>query len=266
MRSRRVAGCWWTTLAGIAGVGLMAGGGCPGLSFLQGPTGATGTQGPAGLDGVNAGGTLPGTVVTIADVNGGASVSTGDAFAVTFNVKTSAGDAIPLGSLTRFSIYVSGPADNYQRVIVPEGDLTNNATTNSDGSFTYTFASPFPTPFAAPANDSTAFGTAEGEMTGMPITAGTYTVGIEAGRSFTIDGLTVQDAGDATFDFAVGGATLAARQVVLEANCEKCHSQLTVHNGYRFSVTGFVLCHTKGAEDQTSAHPANATTGRSILL
>lgn len=266
MRSRRVVGCWWTTLVGIAWVGLMAGGGCPGLSFLQGPTGATGPQGPAGLDGVNAGGTLPGTVVTFVDVNGGASVSTGDALAVTFNVKTTAGDAIPLSSLTRFSIYVSGPADNYQRVIVPEGDLTNNATTNSDGSFTYTFASTFPTTFAAPANDSAAFGTAEGELTGMPITAGTYTVGIETGRSFTIDGLTVQDAGDATFDFAVGGATLAARQVVLEANCEKCHSQLTVHNGYRFSVTGCVLCHTKGAEDQISANPANATTGRSILL
>ena len=265
---------WKTSvcIVGIALAGLAVGTGCPGFDFLTGPPGPTGPEGPEGpagspgLPGRDAGNDLPGTVVTIMDVSGASPVEIGGPISVTFKTENDDGDTIPMDELDRFAIYVSGPSDNYQRVIPSQSDLEANAVSNGDGTMTYTFPDPFPSTYAAPLNDSPAFGSADGELAGMPTMPGTYTVGIEARQSFTVDGATVRDAGDATFDFAVGGATLAPRQVVLESNCEKCHNELTLHGSNRFSVTGCVLCHTKGAEDRTSSDPAKATPDTTILF
>ena len=265
---RRIGTRYGLLIAGVVIVGMSAGTTCPGLQFglpgPQGPAGPAGPSGPAGQPGRDASSALPGMVVTIMDVSGASPVTIGGPLSVTFKLEDDDGNAIATGELNRFSIYVSGPADNYQRVITPESDLDNNAVTNADGTVTYTFPGGFPTTFAAPPNDSSFFGSADGELAGMPATAGTYTVAIEARRSFTINGATVRDAGDATMDFAVDGATLASRQVVLEANCEKCHNELTLHGSNRFSVTGCVLCHVNGGEDRTSSDPAKATEGVSI--
>ncbi len=250
----RIALCMFgITLLGI---------GCDTLLSLQGPAGP---QGPPGLD---AGSNLPGTVIEVqsATAAGGGAVAVGGSLSVTFTLKTagSDGDAIDIDDLNRFSIYVSGPTTNYQRVIVPEDERDTSITDNGGGSYTYAFAGGFPATYAAPPNDSDAFDSSNGELQGTAVAAGTYTVGMEARRSFTIDGETIRDAGDATFDFAVGGATLAPRQVVLESNCEKCHNELTMHGGNRFSVTGCVLCHVNGAEDRISSDAAKATTGVTI--
>ena len=227
----------------------------------EGPEGPEGTQGPIGLD---ANADLPGTVVTITDVNGASPVVSGGPLSVTFTIETNAGDPIGINELDWFRIEVSGPATHYQRVIPAEDDRENSVTDNGGGSYTYTFAGGFPTVYEAPLNDSTAFGAAEGELTGTAIQPGTYTVGIEAGRSFSIEGETHPDRSDATYDFAVDGATVSSRQVVLLENCNKCHSRLGLHGQRRFSVTLCVLCHNNGAEDHISTDPAKETPGRTI--
>ncbi|MBI1826455.1 MAG: hypothetical protein HY287_01475 [Planctomycetes bacterium] len=243
-------------MAGCNGFGLPGGG-------LQGPKGDPGPQGPTGSPGLDAGSDLPGTAINIKNVNQGNPVQTGQPFSVTFSLETLAGKVIPVNDLARFSIYVSGSTTNYQTVIPPEGDLTK-VTSNADGTYTYTFANAYPATFSAPLNDSTAFGPVDGELTGQAIAAGTHTVGIEARRDFTIEGTTYRDAGDAAFDFGVNGAPIVSRQVVMQDNCNKCHTQLTVHGSNRFSVTNCVLCHTRGAEDKISSDPSKATPGVTI--
>jgi len=240
-----VGGCSPDLLALLAGAS--------GASGVTGPgslIGATSPTGPAGRPGLDAGSNLPGTVVTVTDVTGSSPVQVGGPIKVAFTLKTKAGDPIDFQDLDRFSIYVSGPANNYQRVIVPEND-PNSVTDNGGGSYTYAFAGGFPSTYAAPVNDVSSAGFSGGVLAGQAITAGTYTVGIEARRTFTIEGVALRDAGDATFDFPVGGATLAARQVVLPDNCNECHRQLAVHGGNRMKVTGCVLCHTNGAGDSS---------------
>jgi OmcA/MtrC family decaheme c-type cytochrome len=202
------------------------------------------------------------TVVAITSVNGGAPVQPGAAFSVNFTVKDDAGVAIPKASLNRLRIYVAGPSTNYQLVITVDSNLAN-FTQNPDGSFTYTRPTPFPTVYAAPLNDSPAFGTADGELTGQPLLDGTYTALIEARRAFG----TVQKAGDATLDFIVANVpgsppAPAPRQVVMRDVCNNCHNDLQVHGGNRLAVTGCVVCHTAGAEDAIST-PAS-TPGRTI--
>jgi hypothetical protein len=241
--------------AGAAGCGTLV------APPSVGPAGPPGPQGPPGL---SAGSDLPGTVITITDVNAGLPVQVGGPISVTFTLKTKEGDPISIEGLDRFSIYVSGPTNNYQAVIVPEGDVAANAKSQGSGAYTYTFAQPFPSTYAAPVNDSSAFGPSDNELTGTSVAAGAYTVGIEARRTFLVGGQSLRDAGDAAFDFSVGAAPLQARQVVLQANCNQCHSQLTVHGENRFSVTNCVLCHTNGAEDLISTDPAKQTLGTSI--
>ncbi|MCK6485574.1 MAG: hypothetical protein HUU22_08375 [Phycisphaerae bacterium] len=210
---------------------------------------------------------LPGMKVTIVTVHGSKTtrrVAIGETMTVIFKLEDRNGNKIDAAALDRFSSYVSGPTSGHQRVIAAEGDLTK-IMSNADGTFSYTFANPFPATFAAPYNDSTAFGAADGEKTGEPIMPGTYTVGIEARRTLKIDDADVRDAGDCYFDFTLGDATkTAGAEVVLESNCEKCHGQFTVHGTNRFTIAGCALCHTAGAEDRKSNDPSKATTGVTI--
>ncbi|MGD8450801.1 MAG: hypothetical protein PVJ57_03185 [Phycisphaerae bacterium] len=261
----------WRSLGilGLAVVVLCGLGGCPldlatqGPEGPEGPEGPAGEQGPTGPAGLDAGATPPETIVAVTAVNGGAAVTPGGAFSVTFTLEDDDGETIDFDDLDRFSIYVSGPASNYQRVIEPEGDA-DSVTVNDDGSYTYTFADGMPSVYAAPYYDSAAFGTADGEMTGDALMDGTYTVGIEARRTFTVDGASVRKAGDVTADFAIGAATVSPRQLVLQENCNACHAELSAHGENRYKVTGCVLCHTAGSEDRTSSDAAKATTGVSI--
>ncbi|HRX85491.1 MAG TPA: cytochrome c3 family protein, partial [Phycisphaerae bacterium] len=192
---------------------------------------------------------LPKTVIEIQSVNGGTPVQPGAAtFTVEFTVKDDNGVAIAKADLDRIRLYVAGPNTNYNLVITQDGNLAH-FTQNGDGSYTYAAVSPFPTVYAAPLNDSPAFGAADGELTGQALQDGTYTVLLEARRSFG----SVRKAGDATADFVVANnvgspPAPAPRQVVTQAACNACHLDLQLHGGNRFSVSGCVVCHTVGGE------------------
>jgi len=187
------------------------------------------------------------THVNILNVNGGTAVEVGGAWTIGFTIEDDDGDAIAIGDLDRLRFYVSGPATNYQ-IVLPSTNIVSLAVQNPDGSYTYTAAAPFPAVYAAPLNDSPDL--TEGELTGLPLLDGTYTVLIEARRSFG----SVRKASDATLDFVVTNdpaspPILAPRQFVTREACNQCHNDLQLHGGGRFAVTGCVFCHTAGSED-----------------
>ncbi|HUU83463.1 MAG TPA: multiheme c-type cytochrome [Phycisphaerae bacterium] len=189
------------------------------------------------------------TVVSITSVNGGAPVEVGGAFTVDFTVEDGAGNPIAMADLDRLRLYVSGPSDNYQRVIEADGDWAHFVQ-NPDDSYTYTAADPFPSVYLAPEGDSPAYGPADGEMTGLPLLEGTYTVLIESRQVFG----SLRKAGDATMDFVLADdplspPTLDPREVVTLAACNECHNDLQLHGNNRYAVTGCVICHTVGSED-----------------
>jgi len=212
---------------------------------------------------LNAGAALPETVVSFVSVNGGDAVTAGGGFTADFTIEDGSGNTILIDELDRLVLYVSGPATNYQRVIPSDADETHFVQ-NADGSYTYTAADGFPTVYAAPDNDSSAFGAADGELTGQALQDGTYTAAVEARRTFVVDGESIRKAGDATFDFIVGGGTLQPRQIVTREACNACHVDLQLHGSNRFSTTGCVLCHINGAEDLISDDAGKETPGVTI--
>jgi hypothetical protein len=186
------------------------------------------------------------TIITINEVIGSSPVEPGGPFSVEFTIEDEFGDPVSIDELNRIRLYVSGPAEHYQRVIAADSDLTHYSEVG--GTYTYTAVDPFPSVYLAPLNDS--LDLTDEEWTGLPLIDGTYTVLIEARRVFA----GAREAGDATFDFVVdalplGPPALAPRQVVTQDACNACHLDLQIHGSNRFSVTGCVICHTRGAED-----------------
>src|ERR1044071_565328 len=134
-----------------------------------------------GVAGFSAATELPGMFITIVKVttaNTDSIPQIGKPVAVTFRLATRDGRPISISDISRFSTYISGPTSHYQRVLPAEGDA-RKVTTNADGSYTYVFSKNLPTTYAAPYDDSTAFGTADGELTGQSLESGTYSIGIE---------------------------------------------------------------------------------------
>lgn len=212
---------------------------------------------------------LPGVVLAITGVAGGTgpngNVRPGDTVSVTFTVKRKNGTNVSLKELSSGAIYLSGPTSNYQRVIASQSDLLTRAVDNGGGSWAYTFAAPIPATFLAPLNDSPSFDAGSGELTGQPLLDGTYTVAMQAYQNFTIEGVSYRDTGNATSDFLMGAATvLVKREVVGEANCEQCHTQLRAHGGSRNDLSVCVTCHTAGAEDRNVATVEGGTPGVTI--
>lgn len=245
--------------------------GPPGPAGAPGDAGAEGPQGPPGPNATTLTrfDELPGVVVVITGVSGGTgtggNLRAGDTASVTFTVKRKDGRNVSLSELTSTGIYVSGPTTNYQRVIASQSDLKTRAVDNRDGTWTYTFAAPIPATYLAPLNDSPAFDAGSGELTGQPLRDGTYTVALQAYQNFTIDGVVYRDTGNATFDFLLGAATtLVRREVVGEANCEQCHTQLRAHGGSRNELGVCLTCHTAGAEDRNVSSVEGGTPGVSI--
>ena len=215
----------------------------------------------------------PGLVLAITNIAGGSGTNgnfmPGDTVSVTFTIATKAGTPVPLAALSRGGILVSGPTSGYQRVIPIVSDVKNVAVSNSDGSYTYKFATALPATYAAPYNDTASFGVDDGELTGQPLASGTYTVGMEAARPVIADGVTLNDAGNAVANFLVGSATtLDTRDVVAGAACNQCHERVQAHGGNRNDVRYCLTCHTAGSEDRNTATVANGTPGvqMSIVL
>ena len=210
---------------------------------------------------------LPGVVVEIQAVRGGSGPNgafrTGDRLTVDFTLRTSGGDALELSGLARGAAMVSGPTFNYQRVIASQGDVIANAVKTGLGAYSYTFPVAIPATYLAPINDTDDI--TLGELTDQPLLDGTYTVGLELRKDYTIEGTTYRDPGNTSFDFLFGGATtLEAREVVTLANCNQCHTELRAHGDNRDKITNCLLCHTTGAEDKNIASVAGGTPGVAI--
>lgn len=218
---------------------------------------------------VGAADTLPGVVVEVVAVRGGSgpggNVRSGDTLEVDFTVATGAGEPLELSTFARGAIMVSGPTFNYQRVIASQSDLRENSRKTALGAYTYRFSVPVPMTYLAPLNDTASFGEIDGELTGQPLLAGTYTVAIEARKDYEIDGETHRDPGNGTGDFLLGSATtLAPREVVTLANCNQCHGELKAHGENRNGITNCLVCHTAGSEDGNDPTAGNGTPGVSV--
>jgi len=238
--------------------------GSSGCSVDDGDTGPQGPPGPPGGDATSTdlsqGDDLPGVEVEILGLSGGSgsggAVQAGDTLSITFRARKSDGSDWDLSQLYRGRALVSGPTFNYQRVIAEQTDVLTASTQNADGSYTYRFPVPIPATYLAPYNDTTAFGSDDGELSGQALLEGTYTVGLYLVWSYTVDDEGFRDAGDAVADFAFGSASaLTPRAVVGQENCNACHETLQAHGQQRRNVTLCLLCHTAGAEDRNPATP-----------
>lgn len=210
---------------------------------------------------------LPGVVVGITGLSGGTGANgnfrVGDTITVAFTAATKAGEPLELSTMARGAIFVSGPTSNYQRVIGSQADVLTAAVKTALGAYTYTFPVAIPATYLAPLNDTTAL--TAGEMTGQDLLSGTYTVGIELRKDYTVDGTVYRDPGNTTADFLFGSATdLAPREVVTMGNCNQCHTELRAHGNNRNDVTTCLLCHTSGSEDRNTPSVAGGTPGVTI--
>jgi len=265
---------WASVLAGCSGGdGSPGAGGDPGQPGEPGPQGPAGPPGEDGEDGQGGGrddglAPEPVLVATINSISGGSGARSnfevGDRPVVTFTLADQEGRTWTLADMESASLLMSGPTSNYQRVIAAQSDLGSAAVRNADGSYTYTMPA-LPAAYLPPLNDSASFGEDDGERSGQPLADGTYTVGLEAYRSYLVDGVTVRDAGNATFDVLVGdAAAFAPREIVTAANCNRCHASLRAHGGIRRDVKSCLLCHTAGAEDRNVASVEGGTPGVSV--
>ena len=274
-RKGLLAGLVAASLA-FAGCGLGGGGG-GGSDGQDGDPGPQGPPGPAGPPAPPPPGTsaigpydpLPGVVVTVTSATGGTAAGgkfqAGDTITVRYTVKTSGGTDLYVPDMDSGSIYLSGPTFNYQRVIASQSNLRAASVLEGGGVWRYTFTTPIPATYLAPYNDTPAFGPGDGELTGLALLSGTYTVGVQLYKYYTVEDVETRDAGVATFDVLFGSAVgIEPREVVTNANCNACHTDLRVHGGGRKDVRLCVLCHTSGAEDKSNPAVAGGTPGVSI--
>lgn len=212
---------------------------------------------------------LPGVVLTIVEVKGGSGPSftfrPGDGISVRFKVTRNDGTPLPLADLDGAEILLSGPSFNYQRVLPDQDDMDMHAladvrsssVTNLDGTHTYRFPKPIPSTYPPPFHDTTKF--KDGELTGKPLLAGTYTIGLAAWKSYYVEGVLHRDVGNAVQDVRfLGAQAIEPREVVRTDNCNRCHTRLERHEKFR-DTRMCVLCHTSGAEDEGSTDTADAT-------
>ena len=238
--------------------------GCEGDDGNAGPTGGGGPT-PTSTT-VERGEDPPGIRLAVVRLSGGsgpgASFRVGDRITVTFTIEKDDGDAWHLDEMTAGAALVSGPSFNYNRVLPETTDLLAASVHGADGSYTYSFPAPIPSVYAPPYNDTPSFGPGDGELSGMPLLDGTYTVGLYVRWDYTVDGEPATDAGNATMDFLLGSPrALAPRELVTQENCNRCHADLRAHGGAVKDVTLCLLCHTSGAEDENAG---GATPGESI--
>jgi hypothetical protein len=212
---------------------------------------------------------VPGILVEIRQVTGGSgpagSFLAGDAVRIAYTVRKKDGTPWNLDDFAGGSVLLSGPTDNYQRVLPEQQDLAARSAFEADGSYSYSFAAPIPAAYAPPLNDSASFTDRDGELAGQPLRDGTYTVGLMVHWDYTVEGQPYRDAGAATADVLFGSASaLAPREVVKADNCNQCHQSLRAHDGMRADVRTCLLCHTSGAEDRNDSDVLGGTPGLTV--
>lgn len=243
----------------------------------DGSDGKAGKAGPAGPPGpgietddtLQVGEMSPGMNIEILSLDGASgeagAFEPGDTITMHFMLTKDDGSPWMLSEMDRLRALVSGPTFNYQRVIPETSGPLADSIDHGDGSFSFTFEDPLPDTYAAPYNDTDAYGMDDGELTGMPLLDGTYTVGLYGYWDYDVGAEGNRDVGDATFDFLIGSAgAIEPRAVASLANCNSCHDQLQAHGGQRRNLTICLMCHTAGSEDKNVASAAGGTPGASV--
>jgi OmcA/MtrC family decaheme c-type cytochrome len=181
---------------------------------------------------------LSGLVVNLTNITGG---TAGSAPTVTFTVKDSGGNAVPLSALGSLSLTMAGPTSDYGYTsfgsdVTTPGYVTESAVTatcGSDGTCMYPFTHAIPSS-----------------------ATGTYTIGVEARRTeVLLPGTTSQQsvqygATNKVMSFSVDGSPLVPRRTVVAiTNCNQCHSTLSEHGTLRNQAVYCVLCHNPSNTD-----------------
>jgi OmcA/MtrC family decaheme c-type cytochrome len=212
---------------------------------------------------------LPGVNWQILSVTGGngpgGAPQAGDFLSVDFRITRDDQSPISPAEMNTARIYISGPTTNYQVVIGRLDDVRARAVQNPNGTWRYTYGVPIPDVYEPPPNDSPSYGPGDGEMAGQPLVSGTYTVGMEGYKIYSIGGVDYRDTGNATLDFLFGSATmLEPREVVKIDNCNRCHAELRAHGGIRREVKNCILCHVSGSEDKNDPGTLGGSPGASV--
>ena len=190
----------------------------------------------------------PGLVFNILKVDNG---TAGQKPTVTFTMKDFQGNGVTNTQLTggRLALVLAGPTSDYGYTsfgsdVTTPGYVSESALTaaqcSPDGTCAYTFTH------------------------AIPATAtGTYSIGMEGRRVFTINAGTTQaqnvtyGANNVVVNFSVDGSPVQPRRTVVSlANCNRCHARLSLHGENRNQIEQCVLCHNPSQTD--AGNRANA--------
>ncbi len=218
---------------------------------------------------LNKGEAAPGLIIQVLELNGAkgptGNFKPGDTMSVKFRVAKTDGTSWHLDEMDSTRAIVSGPTNDYQRLIGQVSDIKTAATDNGDGTYTYDFPTPIPATYLAPLNDSPAFDEDDGERTGQALVDGTYTMGMYFYWRYNAGDDSHREVGTTTVDFLIGTtvAAIESRAVVAEENCNACHSDMQFHGGTRKGIVLCLMCHTAGSEDRI-ASVAGGTPGVTV--
>ncbi len=187
----------------------------------------------------------PGINLAITKVANGVA---GKAPTVSFTITDNSGAGIPMSAMTggenRLALVLAGTTSDYGTANLgtpaTPGYVSENpvptAQCDSGGNCTYTFT------------------------TSIPAGAtGTYAIGIEGRRGLTLPNApaaeqsTEYGAINKVFYFSVDGSPVVPRRTVVAiANCDNCHTKLSLHGENRNQIEMCVLCHNSNATDAST--------------
>jgi hypothetical protein len=172
-------------------------------------------------------GVTPGVNFKLVSASGAA----GSAPTVTFSITDNAGNAIDPSKMDLLNLVLAGPTADYSSVVSESAKTA--AAAGSPGTYSYTFKATIPSG-----------------------ATGTFTVGIEGYRNYTVlagtvVAQTVRDAGfNQILPFSVDGSPVAPHPVEnVQQECNACHYRLSAHGGIRQNVQYCLLCHNPNATD-----------------
>jgi len=178
----------------------------------------------------------------------------GGKITVAFKIKDDKGAVIPLATLNRVALVLSGPTTDYispsaaTHGYVTEDPKAAGAIVSLTGdTYRYTFNNVLPAD-----------------------AKGTFTVGIETRRIETVLAGTPSQrdiqygADNKVINFSVDGSRVVARRVIVTtAKCNACHSNLVLHGENRNKVEQCILCHNP-VETDVARRPADNQPPESI--
>lgn len=175
---------------------------------------------------------IKGVNLELLDVSG----APGEAAVVTFRIKDNSGSIIEPADMDSLSVTLAGPTTDYvervtESIFRKPSETPPPVEEAGNGAYIYTMQHIFP-------DDA----------------SGSYAVGLEG---YVMESLSDLDAPvrvagfNPVFYFALdGGQALARRQVVDQANCNACHSELALHGSQRQNTEYCILCHNPTATDE----------------